>query len=539
METTTDKVTEEEINAWLKLMREPVDSAFVANVLRKWSGFDPTWHNVEEYAADLGYTYSLGVFEGVPDSYTWKEMEEEFEWANRRLDLAKLLVDNAIDAAGLASAAMSHLRSSPSGNFVGPRPEEYAWMTQKERDLVEWFDHGEYAVFMHLCPSLDPDEGWIVPCYFSLCVRFDKGFQGYPSPKLKSVLYGADLIDKVKAAADQGNGRAQNILGVFCERGLYGHPAIIDRDIKAARDLYRRSAEAGCTSGKLNYARALEYGIGGEINLEEAERVNRELSAWGHGTADFALARTAFKRRAKNEPFNLAAFAEDLLRAAQRGDENAVAVVSAAQGDLTPDRLLVEYHIRDKQLEAKRMQRLGPGENVSFSVFRRDGASKDDKKAEQDRKWVASKQPAGVVVPPASGRETVRTPNLTSENPSFAARLIIFVRDRFGGDAPAVYNAAHINRKTYSSIISNELRPVSKQTAISLALGLRLTFAEAERFIKAAGFAFSMFILEDIIVEACIKAGIYDISRVNEILAAHGAKTFPAAESDHQLEEQK
>ena len=52
----------------------------------------------------------------------------------------------------------------------------------------------------------------------------------------------------------------------------------------------------------------------------------------------------------------------------------------------------------------------------------------------------------------------MRIPNLKSANPSFAARLILYVRDRFGGNAPRIYGAAHLSRKTYSSIIGNELR---------------------------------------------------------------------------------
>ena len=69
--------------------------------------------------------------------------------------------------------------------------------------------------------------------------------------------------------------------------------------------------------------------------------------------------------------------------------------------------------------------------------------------------------------------------------------LIKYVNERFGGDAPKVYAAAKISRKTYSAIVGNELRPVSKQTAIQLALALKLTRAEADSLLKAAGFAFS------------------------------------------------
>ena len=137
--------------------------------------------------------------------------------------------------------------------------------------------------------------------------------------------------------------------------------------------------------------------------------------------------------------------------------------------------------------------------------------------------WLLSGKPEGTVVPPASGRETVRTPNLKSANPSFAARLICHVRDRFDGDAPQVYRAACLSRKTYSSIVSNELRPVSKQTAIAFALALRLSFDEASELLRSAGHALSEFLLDDMIVKACIATGIYDVATVNKILSLHGA----------------
>ena len=63
-----------------------------------------------------------------------------------------------------------------------------------------------------------------------------------------------------------------------------------------------------------------------------------------------------------------------------------------------------------------------------------------------------------------------------------------FVNDRFGGDAPRVYSATKVNRKTYSAIIDNELRFVSKTTAVQFALALNLTRAVADEFIKSAGY---------------------------------------------------
>ena len=131
-------------------------------------------------------------------------------------------------------------------------------------------------------------------------------------------------------------------------------------------------------------------------------------------------------------------------------------------------------------------------------------------------------------LPPPSSREARKIPDLKSENPSFAAMLVKYVNERFGGDAPKVYAAAKISRKTYSAIVGNELRPVSKQTAIQLALALKLSRTEADTFLKAAGFAFSTAILEDIIVCACISASVFDIDDVNSLFMLYNAKPFPS-----------
>ena len=133
-------------------------------------------------------------------------------------------------------------------------------------------------------------------------------------------------------------------------------------------------------------------------------------------------------------------------------------------------------------------------------------------------------------LPPPSSRDAKKIPDLKSENPSFAAMLIKYVNERFGGDAPKVYAAAKISRKTYSAIVGNELRPVSKQTAIQLALALKLSRTEADALLKAAGFAFSPAILEDIIVCACISASVFDINDVNAFLTSYGSVPFAMKE---------
>lgn len=116
--------------------------------------------------------------------------------------------------------------------------------------------------------------------------------------------------------------------------------------------------------------------------------------------------------------------------------------------------------------------------------------------------------------------------NLRNTSQSFAALLLLYVRDKFDNDAPSVYRMVHVSRKTYSSIVSNELRPVSKPTAIRLALALQLSVFRNEvgNFLSTAGYALSDSILEDIVVKACFGSEIYDVNRVNEILLRYNAK---------------
>ena len=113
-----------------------------------------------------------------------------------------------------------------------------------------------------------------------------------------------------------------------------------------------------------------------------------------------------------------------------------------------------------------------------------------------------------------------RPPNLKAANLSFAARLIIAVRDKFNNDAPKVYTAAKVSRQAYSQIISDETRPVSKRTAIRFAFALKCTPEEAKRLLKSAGFAFSNSQTEDFILQACLEVNppIWDLDAVNKLL---------------------
>ena len=108
---------------------------------------------------------------------------------------------------------------------------------------------------------------------------------------------------------------------------------------------------------------------------------------------------------------------------------------------------------------------------------------------------------------------------------TFADLLVRHVRDH-GGDAPSIYSAAGIDRRTYSSIVSHPFRPVSKRTAVQFAIALRLKRTDADTLLRAAGFALSPAIPEDILFAEAIAEGTGNLQVVSERLYEQGMKTI-------------
>lgn len=107
---------------------------------------------------------------------------------------------------------------------------------------------------------------------------------------------------------------------------------------------------------------------------------------------------------------------------------------------------------------------------------------------------------------------------------TFADLLVRYIRERKDGDAPAVYNAARIDRRTYSSIVSNPFLAVSKRTVLQFAVALRLKRSETDRLLLAAGYALSPAIPEDTVFAAFISSGEYDFFKINERLDSLGMR---------------
>jgi len=455
-------------------------------------------------------------------------------------------------------ARLAELRKQPPlvDWQILPSEAEVSWMTKEERNIVEWFDRREYEIFADL--ARHHRGGWIVRfckyvCLTKHLVEEERiGTHYWNTPILDSVL------DDIISVAESGNGRAQYSLGFLYEGGFHGWKRQLEMDVSLAWDWYKKSAENGCIQGQRAFARMLRDGpswkqmtgmdlrelqsgeIRGNVEWDAMREKSQRLSAeylreslrWRQIMAERGDIKACYDLACSlvvgNEGVrDIEQSTKWLQVAAKAGFPKAVAVIAAAGDDMSAVRIAVELHI-SLLLEESKERRSGSGDGAGLEFC--DGGADEDVKAKFGDDWLLDGKPEGTVVPPASGRETVRTPNLKSANPSFAALLIRHVRDKFGGDAPQVYRAAHVSRKTYSSIVSNELRPVSKQTAIAFALALQLPLDDANALLNAAGHALSEFLLDDIIFKACIATGIHDIDTVNQILTAHAAKPLPSCQ---------
>ena len=83
------------------------------------------------------------------------------------------------------------------------------------------------------------------------------------------------------------------------------------------------------------------------------------------------------------------------------------------------------------------------------------------------------------------------------------------------------YKKANIDRKLFSKIRSDPHYKPSKTTAVAFALALELTLPETQSLLSRAGYTLSHSYLADIIVEACIQKGVFNVLDVNEILFSY------------------
>ena len=108
---------------------------------------------------------------------------------------------------------------------------------------------------------------------------------------------------------------------------------------------------------------------------------------------------------------------------------------------------------------------------------------------------------------------------MTQLEETFSKRLLRMIDERGLSDVE-VYKRANIDRRVFSRIRTEKRYQPSKNTAIALAIALRLSLDDASDLLKSAGFALSRSSKQDIIIEYFINEGNYNIIEINEALFA-------------------
>ena len=81
-----------------------------------------------------------------------------------------------------------------------------------------------------------------------------------------------------------------------------------------------------------------------------------------------------------------------------------------------------------------------------------------------------------------------------------------------------VYKAAQMDRRLFSKIMSDRNYKPSKDTALALAIGLKLNLIQVNDLLSRAGYVLSHSSKRDVIIEYFIREGKYNLSDINEVL---------------------
>ncbi len=109
------------------------------------------------------------------------------------------------------------------------------------------------------------------------------------------------------------------------------------------------------------------------------------------------------------------------------------------------------------------------------------------------------------------------------KEPTFTEELIRLIR-KSGKKDSAIYKAADIDKRLFSKIMSDFNYKPSKDTAIALALALRLSFEDMQNLISRAGYTITHSSKRDLIIEFFFQKKQYRLIELNDALYRFGEK---------------
>ncbi len=189
----------------------------------------------------------------------------------------------------------------------------------------------------------------------------------------------------------------------------------------------------------------------------------------------------------------------------------------------------LKSYVDDHYVAEKKEKEYGPGPHRRRrfeNYFREESQEAEEREIESDSLMTGATASADMFIPcdeapVAASIEGDLGEFLKQHESTFSEFLLGLLKERTGKDSE-VYKRAEISKQLFSKIMSNKDYKPTKDTAIQLAIGLKLDLNQTQKLLEKAGYALTRSSKADLVVEYCIKNRIYNVTFINEALSDCG-----------------